>query len=120
MDRLFGQRALYRHLRPLLVGIVHGLAGSAAVALLVLTTIRDPRWAIAYLLVFGLGTVAGMMLITMSIASVFLFYGRSHAKFSARLGLVAGLVSLCFGLLLVYQIGFSSGLFSGHPHWTPQ
>jgi high-affinity nickel-transport protein len=120
MDRLFGRRALYRQLRPLLVGIVHGLAGSAAVALLVLTTIRDPRWAIAYLLVFGLGTVAGMMLITMSIASAFLFFGSSHAKFSARLGLVAGVVSLCFGLLLVYQIGFSSGLFSGHPHWTPQ
>src|SRR5882724_10260095 len=50
--------------RPLVVGIVHGLAGSAAVALLVMTTIRDPRWQIAYLLIFGLGTVAGMMLIT--------------------------------------------------------
>jgi high-affinity nickel-transport protein len=44
--------------------VVHGLAGSAAVALLVLTTIRNPRWAIAYLLVFGVGTIAGMMLIT--------------------------------------------------------
>ncbi|HZL66282.1 MAG TPA: hypothetical protein VFC29_03020, partial [Candidatus Limnocylindrales bacterium] len=56
---------MYQLLRPLVVGIVHGLAGSAAVALLVLTTIRDSRWAIAYLLVFGLGTIAGMMLITM-------------------------------------------------------
>ncbi len=120
MDRLFGRRALYGQLRPLLVGIVHGLAGSAAVALLVLTTIRDPRWAIAYLLVFGLGTVAGMMLITMSIASAFHFYGRSHASFSAHLGLATGVVSLCFGLLLIYQIGFSSGLFFGHPHWTPK
>jgi len=120
MDRLFGRRELYRHLRPLLVGIVHGLAGSAAVALLVLTTIRDPRWAIAYLLVFGLGTVAGMMLITMSIASAFIFYGQSHARFSSRLGLAAGIISLCFGLLLVYQIGFGSGLFTGHPQWTPK
>jgi ABC-type nickel/cobalt efflux system permease component RcnA len=120
MDRLFGGRALYGHLRPLLIGTVHGLAGSAAVALLVLTMIRDPRWAIAYLLIFGLGTVAGMMLITMSIASVFRLFGRSHARFSARLGLAAGVVSLCFGLLLVYQIGFANGLFFGHPHWTPQ
>jgi high-affinity nickel-transport protein len=120
MDRLFGQQELYLHLRPLLVGIVHGLAGSAAVALLVLTTIRDPRWAIAYLLVFGLGTVAGMVLITMSIASAFIFYGRSHAKFSSRLALASGIISLCFGLLLVYQIGFGNGLFTGHPQWTPK
>jgi ABC-type nickel/cobalt efflux system permease component RcnA len=117
MDKLFGRGIFYRQFRPLLIGIVHGLAGSAAVALLVLTTIRDPRWAIAYLLVFGLGTVAGMMLITMSIASAFVFYGRSHAKFSSRLGLAAGLLSLAFGLFLVYQIGFSNGLFSGHPNW---
>jgi high-affinity nickel-transport protein len=119
MDRLFGRIGIYRQLRPLLVGIVHGLAGSAAVALLVLTTIRDPRWAIAYLLVFGVGTVAGMMLITMSIASAFTFFGRRHANFSARLGLASGLLSLAFGLLLVYQIGFASGLFSTHPQWTP-
>jgi len=120
MDRLFGKIGIYRQLRPLVVGIVHGLAGSAAVALLVLTTIRDPRWAIAYLLVFGVGTVAGMMLITMSIASAFTFFGRKHANFSGRLGLVSGLLSLVLGLLLVYQIGFGSGLFSGHPQWTPR
>lgn len=119
MDRLFGRATLYRQLRPLLIGIVHGLAGSAAVALLVLTTIRDPRWAIMYLLVFGVGTVAGMMLITMSIASAFTFFGKKHANFSVRLGLASGLLSLAFGLILVYQIGFASGLFSGHPQWTP-
>ena len=118
-DRLFGRIGIYRYLRPLLVGVVHGLAGSAAVALLVLTTIRDPRWAIAYLLVFGVGTVAGMMLITMSIASAFTFFGKKHANFSSRLALASGLLSLGFGLLLVYQIGFASGLFSGHPQWTP-
>ena len=43
------------------MGVIHGLAGSAAVALLVLTTIREPRWAVLYLLVFGAGTIAGMM-----------------------------------------------------------
>jgi len=119
MDRWFGNLGFYRQLRPLLIGIVHGLAGSAAVALLVLTTIRDPHWAIAYLLIFGIGTVAGMMLITMSIASAFNFFGRKHANFSVRLGLISGLLSLGFGLLLVYQIGFVGGLFSGHPQWTP-
>ncbi len=55
---------LYQLLRPLFVGLVHGLAGSAAVALLVLSTIHSPLWAIAYLVVFGVGTIAGMMLMT--------------------------------------------------------
>ncbi len=119
LDKIFGRIGIYRQLRPLLVGIVHGLAGSAAVALLVLSTIRDPRWAIAYLLVFGVGTVGGMMLITMSIASAFNFFGRRHANFASRLGLASGLLSLAFGLVLVYQIGFASGLFNGHPQWMP-
>ena len=120
LDRLFGRIGLYQQLRPLVVGIVHGLAGSAAVALLILTTIRNPRWAIVYLLVFGAGTVGGMMLITMSIASAFNFFGKRHEKFSQRLGLASGLVSLAFGVSLAYQIGVANGLFTGHPQWTPR
>jgi len=120
MDRLFGRNFLHLNLRPLVIGIVHGLAGSAAVAILVLATIRNPRWAIAYLLLFGVGTVAGMMLITMSIASAFTFFGRKRANFSGRLGLAAGVLSLVFGMLLVYQIGIAGGLFSAHPHWIPR
>jgi len=136
LDRLFGKLALYRPVRPFIVGVVHGLAGSAAVALLVLATIPNPRWAVIYLLVFGAGTVGGMMLITMSIfgagtvggmmlitmsiASAFTFMGKGQQKFSHRLGLVSGLLSLAFGILLVYQIGFAGGLFTSHPHWTPR
>jgi high-affinity nickel-transport protein len=120
LDRLFGRIGLYKQLRPLVVGIVHGLAGSAAVALLILTTIRNPHWAIAYLLVFGAGTVGGMILITMSIASAFKFVGNRHEKFSRRLGLASGLVSLAFGVVLAYQIGIANGLFTGHPQWTPR
>lgn len=120
LDRLFGNLALYRPIRPFAVGMVHGLAGSAAVALLVLATIPNARWAIAYLLVFGAGTVAGMMFITLSIASAFKYVGRERTIFSHRLGLVSGLLSLAFGILLVYQIGFGNGLFTSHPHWTPR
>src|SRR6266567_5033855 len=119
LDRFFGKAALYRPIRPFVIGTVHGLAGSAAVALLVLTTIRDAHWALAYLLVFGVGTIAGMMLITMSIASAFVFAGKGRQNFSRRLGLVSGLISLAFGILVVYQIGFGNGLFTSHPHWTP-
>jgi sulfite exporter TauE/SafE len=106
-------------LRPLAIGIVHGLAGSAAVALLVLTTIREPRWAIVYLLVFGVGTIAGMMLITMMIGVPFAYTGRRFENFNRGLGIASGLISVAFGLFVTFQIGFVDGLFRANPHWTP-
>jgi high-affinity nickel-transport protein len=111
---------LYQLLRPLAVGVVHGLAGSAAVALLVLTTIRDPGWAIAYLLVFGVGTIAGMMVITMVIGAPFAYTGRKFTNVNRGLGVASGLVSVAFGLSVTFQIGFIDGLFTANPHWTPR
>lgn len=110
---------LYQLLRPLAVGLVHGLAGSAAVALLVLTTIRDARWAIAYLLVFGVGTIAGMMLITMVIGMPFAYTGKRFKRFNRSLGVASGLISVAFGLFVTFQIGFIDGLFTANPRWTP-
>jgi len=103
--------------RPLTVGIVHGLAGSAAVALLVLTTIHRPSWAIGYLLIFGLGTIAGMMLITAAIALPFAYTLRHFERLNRGLAMASGMLSLSFGLFLCYQIGFVDGLFLSHPHW---
>src|SRR5579864_8006712 len=111
------QLGLFHVLRPLVVGIVHGLAGSAAVALLVLTTISRPSWAIGYLLIFGLGTVAGMMLITAAIAIPFAYSLQHFARLNRGVALASGFVSVAFGLFLCYQIGFVDGLFSGHPSW---
>jgi len=119
MDRKLGRGRIYQFLRPLFIGIVHGLAGSAAVALLILASIRNSSWAIAYLLVFGIGTIAGMMLITMSIASTFRLVGNRFERVSQRLSMASGLVSVAFGLFLAYQICIVQGLFSAHPHWTP-
>jgi high-affinity nickel-transport protein len=92
------------------IGTVHGLAGSAAVALLVLPIIHDPAWAMAYLLIFGVGTIAGMMLITAAIA-VPVSYSTRFQFLHCHLGTAAGVLSLGFGLFLVYQIGYVDGLF---------
>src|SRR6202034_3850861 len=120
MDRVFGQIGLYQAVRPLAVGLVHGLAGSAAVALLVLTTIRDPRWAIAYLLVFGLGTIAGMMLITAAIALPFKYSQSRFARLNRGLAVASGILSIAFGIFIVYQMGYVNGIFTNHPHWVPE
>jgi high-affinity nickel permease len=115
--RVGGLRAA---LRSVVVGTVHGLAGSAAVALLVLTTIRDSRWALLYLFVFGIGTIAGMMLITSALAVPLVHTARRFPNWQRHVAWVTGLLSVGFGLLLVYQIGFVDGLFGTSPHWVPQ
>jgi hypothetical protein len=111
---------IFQMLRPLFVGIVHGLAGSAAVALLVLTTIHNPWWALAYLLVFGFGTVAGMMLITSAIAVPIAYSGKRFAGFGNMLAIASGVLSVGFGCFVAYQIGVINGLLTAHPHWTPR
>jgi len=119
LERSFAGLGLYQALRPLFVGIVHGLAGSAAVALLVLSAIREPKWAVLYLLVFGIGTIAGMMLITSIIALPFSFMGYRFAWVNRSLITGSGVLSLVFGLFVCYQIGFVDGLFTAHPNWKP-
>src|SRR5712675_683307 len=107
-------------LRPLAIGVVHGLAGSAAVALLVLATISNAMWGVVYLAVFGIGTVAGMMLITTAISIPFAYTSGRLAGFNRSLGFASGLSSVAFGMFLIYQIAFVDGLFTGYAHWTPR
>ena len=120
LDRLLSRYGSYQVFRPLVIGLVHGLAGSAAVALLVLSTIRTPLWAIAYLLVFGIGTIIGMMLMTSAMAIPVVYTGKHFATANRYLTPLSGIVSTAFGLVLLYQIGFVDGLFRANVHWTPQ
>jgi ABC-type nickel/cobalt efflux system permease component RcnA len=119
LDRRLSGIGVYQILRPLVVGLVHGLAGSAAVALLVLALIKNPWWAIAYLVLFGIGTIAGMMLITAAIGAVLTYASRRSSRIERNLRFASGLLSLGFGLFLVYQIAVVDGLITGHPGATP-
>jgi len=120
LERTIGRLGVYQCVRALVIGVVHGLAGSAAVALLVLSTIHSPKWATGYLLVFGAGTMLGMMCMTTAMAIPLAYTGNRFTQVSRYLGVASGLVSLCFGAFLVYQLGFLGGLFTSHPLWTPR
>ena len=120
---LFNIRAKTSHItptRPFVIGVVHGLAGSAGAALLIVPLIDDPRWAALYLLTFGLGTVAGMALITVTIAFPSLLATAHLPSFQRQLRLASGAVSLVFGLYLAHKIGFRDGLFTSQANWTPR
>ena len=107
--------------RPLTVGFVHGLAGSAAVATLPqVALIPNPLWALAYLSVFGVGTIFGMLLVTVSIAAPSLLAVQRFAGLNRTLRIASGVASIAFGLLLAHRIGFVDGLFTAAPAWTPQ
>ncbi len=106
--------------RPFLVGVVHGLAGSAGAALLIVPLIDDPRWAAIYLLTFGIGTIAGMALITLTIAFPSLLAAAHLPNFQRSLRIASGAVSLVFGLYLAHKIGFRDGLFTPQASWSPQ
>lgn len=98
-------------LRPLLIGVVHGLAGSAAIALLVLPLIRSTAGAVAYLFVFGAGTIVGMMLVTAAMAVPMRHVAGDSSGWSRMIGGIAGAASFGFGAFLFYQIGFVEKLF---------
>ena len=105
--------------RPLVVGMVHGLAGSAAVALVVLAAVRDPRWAIGYLLLFGLGTIVGMILVTTAIALPAAYAATRVTSLRRYLVLASGAASVIFGVLIAAQLA-GNGLFSATPVWVPR
>jgi high-affinity nickel permease len=119
LERHLRELGLYNALRPIVIGTVHGLAGSAAVAILVMTTIADPWWAIAYLLLFGLGTIAGMAAMTTAMAFPIVYTGRQMFRWSHALTVGSGVLSVAFGAFISFQIGVGGGLFTGSPHWTP-
>lgn len=118
-----GALAPFAARRPLLksfgVGLVHGLAGSAAIALLVLSAIPEPLWATLYLAIFCVGTIIGMGLITTAIATPLIVASRRMSSLHQRLVTGSGLLSFGFGLFLAYQIGIVDRLFVAAPIWIP-
>jgi high-affinity nickel-transport protein len=117
---IFERLGTYQIFRPLIVGLIHGLAGSAAIALLILGSIQNPIVALIYLLIFGVGTIIGMMLITTAIGLPIIFSLKKFTSINKYITIFSGLFSLIFGLYLVYQIGVQDQLFGNNPVWEPK
>lgn len=97
--------------RPFYVGLVHGLAGSAALMLFVLSTIASPLAALLYVLIFGAGTVGGMFVMSGLIGLPFAIASHRLSALTERIQLAVGLGSVAFGALYAWQVAVDGGLF---------
>lgn len=95
--------------RALFVGMVHGLAGSAALMLVVIPTIGSKAVGLLYIAVFGIGSIGGMMLMSFLVGLPFYFTESRFNRFNQGLQLLAGVVSIALGLSIVYEKAFSGG-----------
>jgi sulfite exporter TauE/SafE len=97
--------------RALVVGMVHGLAGSAGMMLLYLPTIETQNLKLLYIVIFGIGSIGGMMLMSFLVGLPFHFTASRLNRFNYILQSVAGLVSIALGLMIIYEKGVTEGLF---------
>jgi high-affinity nickel permease len=98
------QHGLFHLIRPLIVGIIHGLAGSAAVALLVLGSISDQTTGMIYLAIFGVGTIVGMMIITTLLGIPLLAGSKKFGQFDRVATIIAGILSIGYGMYFGVEI----------------
>jgi sulfite exporter TauE/SafE len=98
--------------RALLIGMVHGMAGSAALMLIVIPTIESRIIGLLYIVIFGIGSIGGMMLMSFLVGLPFHLTASRFNRFNYLLQGAAGLVSITLGLMIVYEKGFTEGLFT--------
>ncbi len=92
--------------RPFLVGMMHGLAGSASLVMLVLAELRSPLTGMIYLGVFGIGSMIGMVTLGLAFALPYAMLRGRFVGIERRLRLVAAAASIGFALMRIYRIGF--------------
>jgi ABC-type nickel/cobalt efflux system permease component RcnA len=99
-----------RYLNSLLIGLVHGLAGSGAMVLLTMSTVKSVGEAAIYIFIFGGGTILGMLFFTTIIGIPFVL-SKKRTSISGSLGILTGVISTIFGVYYMYNIGVHEGLF---------
>lgn len=99
-----GQQRIAVYVKPFCIGLVHGLAGSAALQLLLAATLDGLEQMILYLVVFGAGTIGGMLICTLLLSMPMIFSLRWHA-FHHHIQQGIGVLSVVFGLVLLAEVG---------------
>jgi len=89
--------------KPILVGAMHGLAGSAALTLLVLAQISSATIGLLYLGMFGLGSTVGMLVMSLLVGLPFTLTGDRFARLHLALQTVAGVLGMMFGVWYGYR-----------------
>ena len=89
--------------RSIIIGMVHGLAGSAALMLLIVPTIASPVVALTYILIFGIGSIGGMMAMSFLMGLPIHFTANKFDFLDKTIRLCAGLFSLGLGVIIVYE-----------------
>ena len=87
--------------QPLLMGLLHGLAGSGALILLVLTTMPSPAAAVLYILIFGVGSTLGMLLLSGLIGVPFVLTAGSSRSLATILQIIVGAATILVGTLML-------------------
>jgi high-affinity nickel permease len=98
-------------MKPFLVGAMHGLAGSAALMLLVLAQTQSVIVGLGYLGVFGVGSIFGMVLMSGLVSLPFMLTSRRLSGIHYSLQTLAGALSIAFGLWYAFETGFVSELW---------
>lgn len=93
----------HKHHLAYSVGLVHGLAGSGAMVLLVMTEIKEPISSITYLLIFGLGSVVGMLVASSLFSMPFSKSLSLSTNIKMLLILLSAVVCLSFGTFVLYE-----------------
>lgn len=89
--------------KPLLLGVLHGLGGGGALVLVVLTTLPSPAAAFLYIVVFGLGSTAGMLVLSGLIGLPFRLLAGGSERVATVLQMVVGVVSIVIGVVMLHS-----------------
>ncbi|TWE01125.1 cytochrome C biogenesis DsbD-like protein [Neobacillus bataviensis] len=98
------------YLKSLFIGLVHGLAGSGAMVLLTMSTVKSVWEAAVYILIFGAGTILGMLFFTTIIGIPFVFSAKKRVL-NQTLTRLTGVISIAFGMYYMYNLAITEGLY---------
>ncbi len=94
--------------RSVIIGMIHGLAGSAALMLLVVPQIKSSFLAIIYIVIFGVGSIGGMMLMSFIVGLPFHFTANNFVSMNKAIRFIAAVFSFGLGLSIIYEKLFAA------------